>query len=108
MQFTVEFPGLDVDDNGFPVTPDGRSVIALFKINGSVKAMPQDASETTLVPMAAGYFVCNHGYNQGVGTCTVPGVPSDATSMTVVTAYLDTYEIIREDTYTLDLTCLPE
>lgn len=108
MSLTVEFPGLDVDGDGLPVTSDGRSVVALFKINGSVEAMPQDASEETLVPMAAGYFACNLGYDQGAGTCTVPGVPSDATSMTVATIYLDTYEIIREDTYTLDLTCLPE
>jgi hypothetical protein len=101
LEIIITYPGISVSDNGFPMLADGSEILCLCKMNGTVQAKPYGGSFVT-VDLDAGYFG-NSTVHEGEIYPLLVSVPTDATTLTLVTFYKDTHEIIRQDTYNLEL-----
>ena len=107
LPISVKYPNLELSDNDYPMLSDGREIAAIFKINGTVSGKVNGTSTYEDLDMDAGYksandFTETHGYDGA------HYVPDDATTFTVTTIILSTGEVIREDSFTLDLTLDPQ
>lgn len=99
----VSYPELELSENDRPMLSDGREISAIFKVDGTVRGRVIGESTYDDLDMDAGYKA-SIGYDTSEDA--YDGwhyIPDDATQLTVTTVIIATGEVIREDTFNLDL-----
>lgn len=103
LDIDITYPGLGISQDGFPMLRDGTELQCQCKVNGTV--VYRDSGVSTTVDLDAGYFG-NLNISDGAIE-PILYIPTDATTLTLVTYNRYTKEILRQDTYQLDFTYAP-
>ena len=103
LDIDITYPGLGISQDGVPMLRDGTELQCQCKVNGTV--VYRDSGVSTTVDLDAGYFG-NLNISDGAIE-PILYIPTDATTLTLVTYNRYTKEILRQDTYQLDFTYAP-